>query len=54
MTLLFSPLIDLVKTPGRKRDVPKKTRAAVAAAKAKSVVTLSLEVLFLQIRIDLS
>ncbi|KAF7969046.1 hypothetical protein HWV62_28445 [Athelia sp. TMB] len=32
------PLIDLVKTPGRKKAAPKKTRAAVAAANAKSVV----------------
>jgi len=40
-----SPIIDLVKTPGRKKDAPKRTRAAAAAAaKAKSVISLSLEV----------
>ncbi|KII94385.1 hypothetical protein PLICRDRAFT_27217 [Plicaturopsis crispa FD-325 SS-3] len=38
------PIIELVKTPGRKRDAPKRTRAATAAAtKMKNVVSLSLE-----------
>ncbi|KLO14484.1 hypothetical protein SCHPADRAFT_920673 [Schizopora paradoxa] len=38
------PIIELVKTPGRRKDLPKKTRAATAAAnKAKTIITLSLE-----------
>lgn len=39
-------IIDLVKTPARKRTAPKRTRAATsAAAKAQNSVLLSLEVL---------
>ncbi|KAI0309647.1 hypothetical protein OF83DRAFT_1179382 [Amylostereum chailletii] len=37
-------IVELVKTPGRKRDAPKKTRAAAAAAaRAQTAITLSLE-----------
>lgn len=43
--MTFRPLLELVKTPGRKKDVPKKTRAAIAAAgKAKAITSLSFEV----------
>ncbi|KAI5123631.1 hypothetical protein M0805_003445 [Coniferiporia weirii] len=38
------PIIELLKTPGRKRDAPKKTRAAVAAAnKAAAIITMNLD-----------
>ncbi|KAH7930951.1 hypothetical protein BV22DRAFT_1108849 [Leucogyrophana mollusca] len=38
------PIIELVKTPGRKKTAPRRTRAATtAAAKAKNVISLSLE-----------
>ncbi|TFY81947.1 hypothetical protein EWM64_g2063 [Hericium alpestre] len=39
-----SAIVELVKTPGRKKDVPKKTRSAVAAAtRAQNVISLSLD-----------
>jgi len=38
-------MIELVKTPGRKKNVPRRTRAATAAAaKAKDTTSLSLDV----------
>ncbi|KAH8120293.1 hypothetical protein DFH11DRAFT_1685640 [Phellopilus nigrolimitatus] len=38
------PIIELVKTPGRRKDAPKKTRAATAAAnKAKAIITITLD-----------
>jgi hypothetical protein len=41
-------IIDLVKTPARKKTAPKRTRAATsAAAKAQNSILLSLEVLYL-------
>ncbi|KAF9229272.1 hypothetical protein BS17DRAFT_722847 [Gyrodon lividus] len=38
------PIIELVKTPGRKKNAPRRTRAATAAAaKAQNIVPLSLD-----------
>ncbi|KAI0068208.1 hypothetical protein BV25DRAFT_1875503 [Artomyces pyxidatus] len=37
-------IVDLLKTPGRRRDAPKKTRSAVAAAARAQAFTISLEV----------
>ncbi|KAF9237351.1 hypothetical protein BU15DRAFT_63233 [Melanogaster broomeanus] len=38
------PIIELVKTPGRKKNLPRRTRAATAAAaKAQNIVSLSLD-----------
>ena len=40
-----SPIIELVKTPGRKRDAPKRTRAATAIAnKTRAITAMTFDV----------
>lgn len=41
--ILSSPLIELLKTPGRKRDVPKKMKVATAY-KPKAIVNIDTDV----------
>ena len=41
--ILLSPLIELLKTPGRKRDVPKKMKVATAY-KPKAIVNIDTDV----------